>query len=237
MHKIAKISALASLLVAAAAPAAAQVNDDALRSYIEVERFEYRAKDGPDAFLWDTQAWYGGDYDKLWLKSEGEGEIDGPLESAEFQALYSRAVTAFFDVQGGIRHDIKPNPDRTHAVLGLQGLAPYFFEVDAAGFLSDEGDLTARIEAEYHLLFTQKLVFEPRLELELAAQDVPELGIGSGISHLETGARLRYEIKPELAPYIGLSWERAFGDTADFARAEGHDASVLSAIAGIRMWF
>jgi copper resistance protein B len=201
------------------------------------DRLEARVGDGEENYLWDLQGWYGGDIDKLWLKTKGEGGFGDDTESAELQALYSRAISPFFDVQAGVRYDVRPEPDRTHLVLGLQGLLPYVFEVDAAVFLSDKGDLTARLEGEYDLQINQRLILQPRLEFGFAAQEVPELGIGSGLGSVEAGLRLRYEIRRELAPYVGVGWERKLGDTGDFARAAGEERGGWEAIVGMRSWF
>lgn len=209
-----------------------------IRAYqVLIDRLEWPVADKREAGLWDAQAWYGGDIDKLWLKSEGEGEFGEAVEEAEIQALWSHAVTPWFDFQAGVRYDFRPEPERAHLVLGLQGLVPYLFEVDAATFVSDEGDVSARIEAEYELLITQRLILQPRAEVELALQEVPELGIGSGFNHVELGLRLRYEIRREIAPYLGLQWERTLGETADFARAAGEDTNDLFFLAGINFWF
>ncbi|MEX2122956.1 MAG: copper resistance protein B [Woeseia sp.] len=204
---------------------------------ILADRFETRLSDGEENYLWDLQGWYGGDIDKLWLKSEGQGGLGDNLENFEVQALYSRAIAPFFDIQAGIRHDVRPDPDRSHLVLGLQGLLPYVFEIDAAAFLSDEGDLTGRLEGEYDLQINQRLILQPRVEVNVAAQEVPELRIGSGVGSIEAGIRLRYEIRREIAPYIGIGWERKLGDTADFARAAGEDHGGWEAVAGVKSWF
>ena len=156
--------------------------------------------------------------------------------TAEVQALYSRAIAPFFDFQAGIRQDFAPL-DRTYAVVGIQGLAPYLFEVDAAAFLSDKGDLTARIEAELDQRITQRLVLQPRVEASFSAQDVPELGIGAGLDTVEAGLRLRYHFAREFAPYIGIDQEWRIGQSADYARAEGEDPSVTNYVVGIRFWF
>ncbi|MGB5723989.1 MAG: copper resistance protein B, partial [Parasphingorhabdus sp.] len=168
--------------------------------WFQGDRLEYRVRQDDDGYLWDVQGYYGGDIHKFWFKSEGEGSFGEPVDSAELQGLYSRAIAPFFDLQAGIRQDLA-GPERTHAVVGIQGLAPYMFEVDAAAFLSTKGDLTARIEAEYDQRLTQRLILQPRAEANLSAQDIPELGIGSGIDNLELGLRLRYEIAREFAPY------------------------------------
>jgi len=207
-------------------------------SYVEGERFEYHSNEGDPVLLWDAQGFYGGDINKFWVKTEGEYDFSADaFEEAEAQALYSRAVGSFWDLQAGVRHDFAPFEDRTYGVVGVQGLAPYLFEIDAAAFVSGHGDVTARIEAEYELLLTQRLILQPRAELNFALQDIPELETGSGLSTVETGLRLRYEIRREFAPYVGVSWERSLGDTADFARAAGEDAGVLSFVAGVRFWF
>lgn len=210
---------------------------DIQTSKVLIDQLEAKLRDGRDAYAWDGQAWYGGDINKLWLKSEGEGEFGGRIDDAEVQALWSRAIDPWFDLQLGVRQDFRRGDDRTHLAAGVQGLAPYWFEVDAALFLSDKGDVTGRIEAEYDLRLTQRLILQPRLEVELALQDVPELDIGSGLSSGELGARLRYEIVPEFAPYLGVEYERAFGDTADFHRAGGEDAGSWSFLVGVRTWF
>ncbi|MFN3944092.1 MAG: copper resistance protein B [Allosphingosinicella sp.] len=205
-------------------------------SRLLVDRLEARLG-GHDGYAWDAQFWWGGDLDKLWLKSEGEGGFGGGPEHAEVQALYSRAIDPWFDLQAGVRQDLRPGPNRTHAVLGLHGLAPYWFEVEAMLFLSTRGELSARAEAEYDLRLTRRLVLQPSLELDVSFQDVPELGLGSGLSGAEAGARLRYEIAPNLAPYIGVEYARAFGGTARYRRAAGEDAGGWSALVGIRAWF
>lgn len=202
-----------------------------------IDRLELLARKGRDGYAWEGDAWFGSDYDKLWFKTEGEGDVGGRLEAAEVQALWSRAIRPFFDFQLGVRHDIRPRPDRTHLAVGIQGLAPYWFEIDAAAFLSTKGDLTARFEAEYDQRITNRLFIQPRVEFDLAAQDVPELGVGSGLSSAELGLRLRYQFVPEFAPYVGVGYERRFGDTARFARADGEDVGGWSLLLGLRAWF
>ncbi|WP_375290753.1 copper resistance protein B [Qipengyuania sp.] len=201
-----------------------------------IDRLEYRAREGQDGYLWEGQAWFGGDLDRLTIKSEGEGSFGGEAEQAEVQALWSHAIGPWFDLNAGLRHD-SAGPDRTHLALGIQGLAPYKFEVDGTLFLSDEGDLTARAEAELDQLITQRLVLQPRAELNLSAQDVPELGIGAGLDSVEIGLRLRYEIAREFAPYVGVAQEWRVGGSADYARAAGEHVSATSLVAGVRFWF
>ena len=204
--------------------------------WFQGDRFESRQRAGGDGYLWDVQGYYGGDYNKLWFRSEGEGTFGEPIESAEVQALWSRAIAPFFDFQAGIRQDFA-GPNRTHAVIGIQGLVPYQFEVNAATFISNKGDVTARIEGELDQRITQRLFLQPRAETNLAAQDIPELGIGAGIDTIEAGVRLRYEFAREFAPYIGVEQEWKLGGSRDFARAAGEDPSVTNYVIGLRFWF
>jgi copper resistance protein B len=191
-----------------------------------------------ETYLWDVQGWSGGDINRFWWKTEGEGVFGSDPEAAEVQALYSRAILPFWDLQAGVRRDFRSgSDDTTHLVLGLQGLAPYWFEVDAATFLSTDGDLTARVEAEYDQRITQRLILQPRVEVEFAAQDVPELNVGSGLGRLEAGFRLRYEFRKEFAPYVGVEWGRAFGRTRDLVEAHGEDADATRFVVGLRAWF
>ena len=214
------------------------------RSYrFLIDRLEVSLRNGRDGYAWDdVQFWYGGDIDRLWIKSQGEGEFGGALESAEVQALWSHALDPWFDLQAGVRYDFRPDPQRAYLVLGIQGLAPYWFEVDGALFLSSKGDLSARVEVEYDQRITQRLILQPRVEFDLAAQDVPEIGVGSGLSTAELGLRLRYEFFPTsspavIAPYVGVQYERAFGDTAGFRRAAGERVGGWSLVMGVRTWF
>lgn len=205
-------------------------------SWFQADRLEYRAVAGRNGYLWDIQGFSGGDIDKLWFKSEGEGRFGAKAEHAEVQALWSRAIGPWWDLQLGLRHDFA-GPDRSHAVIGLQGTAPYEIEIDAALFVSDKGDVTARIETELDQRITQRLILQPRGELTLSAQDVPALGIGAGLDHGELGLRLRYEITRQFAPYVGVEHERRFGQSARYARAAGENAGETSVVAGLRLWF
>ncbi len=206
-------------------------------SKVMIDQLEARIREGRDGYAVEGEAWYGGDINKLWLKTEIEGEFGRSPEQAEIQALYSRAIDPWWNLQAGVRYDFRPDPERAYLVFGIEGLAPYWFEIDAAAFVSNKGDVSARFEAEYDQRLTQKLILQPRIEFDLNAQDMPELGIGSGLSRAEAGLRLRYEIKPEFAPYIGVAYERAFGDTADFRRAAGDAAGGLNFLMGVRAWF
>lgn len=213
-------------------------NGDIRATAVIIDRLEASFGDDGETWLWDVGGWSGGDINRFWWKSEGEGDFNDGLEEAELQALYSRAVTPFWDVQAGVRQDFRPDgEDTTHLVLGLQGLAPYWWEVDAAAFLSTDGNLTARVEAEYDQRITQRLILQPRMEIDVSASDIPELEIGSGLSSVEAGLRLRYEFRKEFAPYVGVEWSRAFGDTADYIEARGGEAEDTRLVVGLKAWF
>lgn len=202
--------------------------------FSQADRLEYQ--DHNSDWLWDLQGWVGGDYKKLWWKTEGELNGDNATQ-AELQLLYAKAISPYFDLQVGLRHDIEPDPNRSFAVVGVQGLAPHWFEIDAAAFLSDDGDLSARFEAEYDLLLTQRLVLQPRFEINIGISDVPELGLGNGLRGTNFGLRLRYEIHRKFAPYIGLSWQKSYGETSDALLRAGEDDDFASFVVGARFWF
>lgn len=198
---------------------------------------EYRAASGADGYGWDSEGWYGGDINRFWFKTEGEGAFGKGVESAEVQGLYSHAVDPYWNVQGGIRYDFKPNPSRVYATVQIEGLAPSFFDIEGALFLSNKGELMARGGGWYDQRITQRLILQPRVEFDLAAQNSREIGVGAGLSQAEIGMRLRYDIRRELAPYIGVQYQRAFGRTARYRRDEGEDAGGFQLLAGVRTWF
>ncbi len=221
----------------------AQVMDEEKFGTVTVDQLEIRNNDsGGNTLNWDIQGWYGGDRDKLWVKTEGASTTSSTKEGdAELQLLYSRMISPFWDVQFGVRHDLKfgpgPNLNRTYAVVGLQGLAPYWFEVEPALFVSEKGDVSARFQGTYDLLFTQRLIAQGRFETSAALQDDPEFDVGSGFNNVGVGVRLRYEITREFAPYVGVSWKRSLGNTADLIRAKGNNIDNTSVNFGIRMRF
>jgi copper resistance protein B len=233
----------ADLLFDPAAMAAARKqllaeNGDVRTTAVLIDTLEASFDDGEEGYSWNAQGWTGGDINRFWWKTEGEGAFDGKLHDAEVQALYSRAVAPFWDVQAGVRQDIRPDgDDTTHLTVGVQGVAPYWFEMSAAAFLSTDGDLTARAEAEYDQRLTQKWILQPAIEVALSASDIPELEMGSGLTSVTAGLRLRYEIRKEFAPYVGVEWSRSFGDTADYARARGDDVEATRFVVGIKAWF
>jgi copper resistance protein B len=195
-----------------------------------VDQLEWQNADHAD-IAWDMQAYYGGDYHKLWLKTEGVNEQHE--DDARVEVLWNRIVTPWWSSQLGVRRDFGEGPARTWLALGIEGLAPQWFDVEAAIYIGEEGRTALRADVSYDLLLTQRLVLQPELEADVYGKDDPERRIGSGLSDVEAGLRLRYEIRRELAPYIGVHWVRRFGETADFA---GDDSELLF-VAGVRMWF
>lgn len=206
-----------------------------------VDQLEYRSGDNENIQRWDMQGWFGTDYKKYWFKFEGDIPTAKSEGELELQTLYDQAVSAYWDMQFGLRFDRVygdgNSNNRILAVFGFQGLAPYWFDVEPAVFLDDEGNLSARITATYDLLFTQRLILQPRTEFNLSASDVPEFGIGTGLNDLQLGLRLRYEFTREIAPYIGIAWQKQYGDTARFTSVSGGIVQDSKLIMGVRLWF
>lgn len=209
---------------------------DPLLTKIIIDQLEWRDTNGSNPIALEAQAWVGRDRHKLWIKTEIE-KRNSTTEEAEVQALFSRALAPFWDIQAGVRHDSKPSPTRNWGVLGLQGLAPYNFELDTALFIGDSGDTAARFKAEYELLFTQRLILSPSMEINWYGQQDLQTGRGAGLADAQAGLRLRYEIRREFAPYLGVNWNRKFGATADIAEAAGEAASDNQWVMGLRVWF
>lgn len=199
------------------------------------DRLEYQ--EDSESTVYDVQAWYGTTYDRLVIKAEGD-VADGTLEESSTELLWGHALNAYFDTQFGVRLDqFNDGKDRQWLAFGVQGLAPYWFEVDVTAYVSDDGRTALSAEAEYELLLTQKLILQPRAELNLYGKDDAENGLGSGLSDLAVGLRLRYEFSRQFAPYIGVEWTDTYGDTADYRRAAGQDTSGTKFVAGLRFWF
>lgn len=213
-----------------------QMDDRTRFGRVLFDQLEWRGGQGRDATAWEAQAWYGGDYHKLWLKTEGE-RLSGVTEDARAELLWDRIFARWWSLQAGVRRDFGAGPGRTWAAFGLQGLAPYWFEIEATAYVGEQGRTVARLQIEYDVLFTQRLVLQPAAELNFYGRSDPERGIGSGLADLDLGLRLRYEIRREFAPYAGVTWTRRFGETADLARASGNHADELHWAAGLRIWF
>ena len=221
------------------------VPDDELFVFTLFEQLEYRIApddDTPDHLGWEAQGWIGGDFNKFWWKNEGEAVFDGPDEGeSETDLLYSRLITPFWNLQTGAQYANEWNPDdykdRWSGVIALQGLAPYKFELDNSLYISENGDFTFVFEAEYNIRTSQLLVLQPRAELRFAFQDIPERDLGTGMTDVNLDLRLRYEIKREFAPYIGVGYRTLVGETDNIAEAHGEDSEQLFFLAGFRFSF
>jgi copper resistance protein B len=194
---------------------------------------EWRSGRDGGGYHWDAEASTGGDINRFVVRSEGEGASRGKLERGEVQALVSHAIGPYYNLQAGLRRDVVAH-GRTYATVGIEGVAPYFIETNAALFLSDRGDLLARGEAYTDLRLTQRLILQPRVEVNLASRDMPRLGVGAGVSDAEAGLRLRYEVSRLFAPYVGVAWSRSFGAGGRARRADGERAEQTSFVAGVR---
>lgn len=212
------------------------VHDNSIQSYTLFDRLETWNADQGAALEWEGQAWIGTDLNRLWLRSEGE-RVDGRTESADLEVLYGRSVAAWWDVVAGVRHDFKPGASEDFAAIGVMGVAPYKFEVQATAYIGQSGQTAARLEGGYETLLTNRLILQPRVEINLYGKDDPGRGIGSGLSTVETGLRLRYEFTRRFAPYVGLVREQAFGSTADLRHQEGGPINDTRFVAGVRIWF
>jgi copper resistance protein B len=215
----------------------APINDHGVITKLKLDRLEVR--DGHYGVLryWEGEAWSGGDMNKLWLKSEGSVRR-GRVDEADLQAFYSRAVAPFWDLQLGARHDFGTHggPSRDWAAFGMKGLAPYRFDMDITGYLGQASRAGARFKVKYDLLLTQRLILTPELEFNAYTKYDPSFGSGAGLADMDAGIRLRYEIRREIAPYIGVAWTNKFGGTANLASTLGDVVHDTYAVMGIRVW-
>lgn len=212
------------------------VHDKALNTFWLIDRLEYQDANQGSALAWDMNGWIGGDIDRLWLRSEGERN-NGKTESAEVEALWGHAVGPWWDVVSGVRQDFKPDAPQTWAALGLQGMALYNFESQVTAYFGEGGQTALRLKADYDILLSNRLILQPTAEINLYGRNDPQRATGSGLSESEVGLRLRYELHRQFAPYIGVTWNRTHGKTADYAREEGEDRSDARLVLGVRLWF
>jgi copper resistance protein B len=213
-----------------------EMDDAATLAMLKLDRFERADTDDGIATAWKLSAWLGGDFDKLWLRSEGE-HARGETTRADAEILWGHASAAFWDTQLGLRHDFGRGTDRTWAAFGVQGLAPYWLQIGATAYLGDGGRSAMRLEVDYDLSLTQRLILQPRFELNAYGRDDASARIGSGLSDAALGLRLRYEMRREFAPYVGVEHEHLFGRTADFARADRAGAGDTKWVVGLRVWY
>ena len=212
------------------------VHDMSVNYFVLFDQLEWQTGSGSDAFSWDTKGWVGQDRNRLWFRTEGD-RADGRTEQAQVNLLYGRAIARWWDVTAGVRLDTLPDTPRSALALGVQGLAPYWFEVEASAYIEPSGRTHVRFETEYDLLITNRLVLQPLVEFEVYGRADRERLIGTGLSTGELGLRLRYEFRREFAPYVGVVWTRKFFGTADLARAAGHDVAGARLAVGLRTWF
>ena len=235
--------ALSFVVVAALATpsvATAQTMDSQLHGFALADRLEVAPNREGTPITLDAIGWYGGDVNRAWVRAEADQETESSSGEGELELFYGRLVSPYWDALVGVRVDQLwggKRETRAHLALGLEGVAPHWFELEPTLYVSHEGHVSAQLEAEYELLFTQRVVLQPRFEISAAANDDPEFGVGAGIGDVEFGARLRYEIVREFAPYMGVSWHRLVGNTADLARSVGEDVSNLSVVVGVRAWY
>lgn len=215
--------------------------DEMTVSKVIFDQLEYRNGNNTKLNRWDMQGWRGTDYEKFWVKFEGRDIKSESGGEFEVQGLYSKAVSAFWDIQYGARYDRAygsgKNDERYFGVIGVQGLAPYWFEVEPALFVDSNGKISARIVAAYDLLLSQRLILQPRAEINASASDLPELGIGQGVNDFQLDLRLRYEFKREIAPYIGITWQKKYGDSAKYSQQQDSSSEFTEVVLGVRIWF
>lgn len=215
---------------------AMEMNDDAMLALGKLDRFERVASASSIDAAWKLSAWVGDDFDRLALRSEGERTHDG-VERADVELFWSRASAAFWNTEVGMRRDFGRGADRTWAAFGVQGRAPYGFEVGATAYAGSAGRSAIRIEVDYAFSLTQRLILQPRLELNAYGRTDARALTGAGLSDAAFGLRMRYEIRREFAPYVGVEWSNRFGRSADFARADGVGARDTQWVAGLRVWY
>ncbi len=219
----------------AAAPFGKPMDDERIFVHAQFDEFEARFGDGHSSFRWDGEAWMGTDANRLRLKSEGFA-TNGTTEDGQHELLYAHPISPYFDLQAGARYDLDSAAGRGWAAIGIEGLAPQFFKVSATAYVGDAGRFAAKLTGSYEVLLTQRLILEPLVELDWYSRSDPRRQIGSGLSELDTGLRLRYEIIRKFAPYMGISYNRKFGGSATFARTNSEPAGALQAALGLRMW-
>lgn len=219
-----------------AAPYGPPVMDDMILGHVLFDQMEGRTNGPDNEFRWDGEGWVGSDMNRLWFKSEGFVE-HGLATDGDQEALYDRPITAYFDAQAGVRYDLDSNPGRVWGAIGIEGLAPYFFQFAPTFYFSDRGYFAGRITGSYDLLITNRLILQPQVEINFYSKSQADRGVGSGLSEIDTGLRLRYEITRKFAPYIGFAYTGTYGDTASFTRQEGGNVNDPRFVFGARIWY
>lgn len=212
------------------------VHDSAVNYFVLLDQLEWQAAADGGGFSLDSTGWIGRDRNRLWFRAEGDSE-EGRIGEAQAHVLYGRQVSRWWDIVGGIRQDFRPGAAQAWAAIGVQGLAPYWFEIEATAYVGASARTHARFEVEYELLLTNRLILQPLLEVEIFGKSDPERAVGAGVSTTDAGFRVRYELRREVAPYAGVTWSRKWGKTADFAEASGEETGGARLVTGLRLWF
>jgi copper resistance protein B len=212
------------------------IHGDAVNYFVLFDQLEWQTRQDTNGINLDSQGWIGRDRNRLWFRAEADAE-NGHVGDAQAHVLYARQFARWWDVVAGIRQDFRPGAPQTWAAFGVQGLAPYWFEVQATAYVGASGRTHARFEVEYELLLSNRLILQPLVEAEVFAKSDPERGIGAGLSTTDAGFRVRYEWRREFAPYVGVTWNRKWGETSDFAEASGESTEAAWLALGVRLWF
>jgi copper resistance protein B len=212
------------------------IDDNSLFAHVLLDELEGRTN-GPDTeFRWEGEGWAGNDFNRLWIKSEGFVSRS-KVEDGDHEVFYDRPMTTYFDAQLGMRADLDSGPQRYWGAFGIEGLLPYFFSLSATGYVRDSGHLAGKLEGSYDLLLTQQLILQPQAELNFYSKQDPGRGLGTGLTDIDTGLRIRYEISRKFAPYLGMAYGGVFGKTAHFARAENGIRNDVRFVFGMRAWY
>jgi copper resistance protein B len=212
------------------------VHDTAIHSFVLFDRLEWQTTRVGRGLVIDSEGWIGGDRDRLWFRAEGDGNARG-VDQANVDVLYGRMFARWWDVVAGVRQDVAPGPARTWAAIGVQGLAPYWFEVDATAYVSASGRVRVRFDVEYELRLSNRLIVQPRIDATVLGTPDRERGLDAGLGMVDAGIRVRYEIRRQFAPYIGVAWHDARGQTVDVTDVAGESSRGARLVTGVRMWF
>jgi copper resistance protein B len=213
------------------------VTDRETFAHVLFDEFEGRSNGSQNQFRWDGEGWFGTDMNRLWYKSEGFADQSG-VSDGDHEVLYDRPIprTRYFDAQAGVRADLDSDPSRVWAAIGIEGLAPYFFQFAPTFYIRNDGHVAGRITASYDVSLSQRLILQPQAELNFYSKDDPARKIGSGFSDLDAGLRLRYMISRKVSPYVGFAYDGKYGGSADYARAARERTATPSFVFGIRIW-
>ncbi len=212
-----------------------RVHDQSINWFVLADQMEWESGGGDVNLGWDVKGWVGRDRTRIWFRTEGQRD-DGRLADAQSHVFYGRQIARWWDVLVGVRQDFRPGPAQTWAAIGIQGLAPYWFDVEATAYVGASGRTHFRVETAYELLLTNRLILQPQAEMEIYGKDDPDHFRAAGLATLDTGIRLRYLIRRELAPYLGVVWHQKYFGTADLARRNGEAVGGARLVAGVRVW-